>query len=132
MGRSVVTHGWPGSVMEFLDVLHLLTEDFHVVAPSLPGFTFSGVTSVRGWHPRRVAMAFAEVMARLDYDRYGAQGGDWGSLVSANLADLHADRVVGSHLKHGHGTHSLRAFARTCPAALAFDAASTGEPALVN
>ena len=94
----LLTHGWPGSVMEFLDVLGPLTEDFHVVAPSLPGFTFSGETSERGWHPRRIAGAFAELMAGLGYERYGLQGGDWGSLVSANLADLHPERVVGLHL----------------------------------
>ena len=94
----VLTHGWPGSVMEFLDVLDRLTDEFHVVAPSLPGFTFSGPTSERGWHPRRIAVAFAEVMDRLGYGRYGVQGGDWGSLVSANLADLHPERVVGVHL----------------------------------
>jgi microsomal epoxide hydrolase len=94
----LITHGWPGSILEYLDVLGPLTEDFHVVAPSLPGFTFSGPTHEQGWHPRRVASAFAEVMVRLGYDRYGLQGGDWGSLVSANLADLHPDRVAGLHL----------------------------------
>jgi epoxide hydrolase len=94
----LLTHGWPGSALEFLEVLEPLTEDFHVVVPSLPGFTFSGETSERGWHPRRVAAAFATLMERLGYDRYGLQGGDWGSLISANLADLHPDRVVGLHL----------------------------------
>ena len=79
----LMTHGWPGSVLEFLDVLGPLSTDFHVVTPSLPGFTFSGETSERGWHPRRIAAAFAEVMDRLGYERYGLQGGDWGSLVSA-------------------------------------------------
>lgn len=77
----LMTHGWPGSVLEFLDVLGPLSTDFHVVTPSLPGFTFSGETSERGWHPRRIAAAFAEVMDRLGYERYGLQGGDWGSLV---------------------------------------------------
>ena len=94
----LLTHGWPGSIVEFLDVLGPLTQDFHVVTPSLPGFTFSGETSERGWHPRRIAEAFAEVMRRLGYERYGLQGGDWGSLVSANVADLHPERVVGLHL----------------------------------
>lgn len=100
----VITHGWPGSILEFLDVLEPLREDFHVVTPSLPGFTFSGPTTQRGWHPRRIAAAFAEVMARLGFERYGAQGGDWGSLVSANLADLHPERVVGLHLNMVSGT----------------------------
>jgi len=94
----VLVHGWPGSVLEFLDVLPLLEPHFHVVAPSLPGFTFSGPTTERGWHPRRMASAVGEVMTRLGYDRYGLQGGDWGSLVTANLADLHPERVVGLHL----------------------------------
>ena len=94
----LLVHGWPGSVLEFLEVIGPLTEDFHVVAPSLPGFTFSGETTEPGWHPRRIAGAFAEVMDRLGYDRYGLQGGDWGSLVCTNVADLHPDRVVGLHL----------------------------------
>jgi epoxide hydrolase len=94
----LVTHGWPGSVTEFLDVIEPLREDFHVVAPSLPGFTFSGETSERGWHPRRIAAAFAGVMAALGYEHYGLQGGDWGSIVSANLADLYPERVIGLHL----------------------------------
>lgn len=94
----LITHGWPGSILEFLDVLDPLTETFHVVTPSLPGFTFSGETTERGWHPRRIAAAFAEVMRRLGYERYGLQGGDWGSLVSANLADLHPERIIGLHL----------------------------------
>lgn len=94
----LISHGWPGSVTELLDVIGPLRHRFHVVAPSLPGFTFSGPTTATGWHPRRIAGAFAEVMARLGYDRYGLQGGDWGSMISANLADLHPDRVVGLHL----------------------------------
>lgn len=94
----LLIHGWPGSVFEFLDVLKPLTEHFHVVAPSLPGFTFSGPTNERGWHPRRIARAFAEVMAELGYERYGVQGGDWGSLIGANLADLYPERVSGLHL----------------------------------
>jgi hypothetical protein len=61
----LLVHGWPGSVLELLDVLEPLTRDFHVVAPSLPGFTFSGETTERGWHPRRIASPFVEVMARL-------------------------------------------------------------------
>ncbi|MCD9624517.1 epoxide hydrolase family protein [Rhabdothermincola salaria] len=104
----LLTHGWPGSVMEFLDVLDPLTEDFHVVAPSLPGFTFSGPTTRRGWHPRRIAAAFAQIMERLGYPRYGLQGGDWGSMVSANLADLHPERVVGLHLTMVAGVPVLR------------------------
>ena len=104
----LLLHGWPGSVVEFLDVIGPLTDPaahggdaadaFHVVAPSLPGFGFSGPTTERGWHPRRMAAAFAELMAELGYDRYGAQGGDWGSIVAANVADLDPEHVCGLHL----------------------------------
>ncbi len=104
----LLTHGWPGSVIEFLDVLGPLSDPrahggdardaFHVVAPSLPGYGFSGPTRERGWTTRRMAGAFAEIMGTLGYTRFGAQGGDWGSLVSANLADLVPDRVAGLHL----------------------------------
>ncbi len=84
--------------MEFLDVIDDLSADFHLVLPSLPGFTFSGPTSELGWHPGRIAAAFAELMHRLGYERYGLQGGDWGSSISTKLADLHPERVVGLHL----------------------------------
>ena len=100
----MLSHGWPGSIVEFLDVFGPLTDPpdgadaFTVVAPSLPGYAFSGPTAEPGWHPRRMAAAFAELMARLGYTRYGAQGGDWGSIVSQNLADLDAAHVVGLHL----------------------------------
>jgi pimeloyl-ACP methyl ester carboxylesterase len=104
----VLCHGWPGSIVEFLDVIGPLTDPeahggdasdaFDVVAPSLPGYGFSGPTSTRGWHPRRIAQALADLMADLGYERYGAQGGDWGSIVSANLADLDRAHVAGLHL----------------------------------
>ena len=94
----LLVHGWPGSIVEFLDVIPLLSDEFHVVAPSLPGFAFSGPTRERGWHPRRIAEAFGEVMSALGYERFGAQGGDWGSIVAANVADLFPDRVAGLHL----------------------------------
>jgi microsomal epoxide hydrolase len=104
----LISHGWPGSVAEFLDVLGPLSDPrahggdpadaFHVVAPSLPGYGFSGPTWEPGWHPRRIAAAFVEVMGGLGYDRYGAQGGDWGSIVSQNVADLDPEHVRGLHL----------------------------------
>jgi epoxide hydrolase len=100
----VLSHGWPGSIIEFLDVFGPLTEPpdpadaFHVVAPSLPGYGFSGPVSEPGWHPRRIADAFTALMARLGYARYGVQGGDWGSIVSQNMADLAPDRVAGLHV----------------------------------
>ncbi|MEV4089545.1 epoxide hydrolase, partial [Nonomuraea fuscirosea] len=81
----IITHGWPGSIAEFMKVIGPLTDPrahggdpadaFHVVAPSLPGFGFSGPTRETGWNLRRVARAWAELMRRLGYDRYGAQGG---------------------------------------------------------
>jgi epoxide hydrolase len=100
----VLSHGWPGSIIEFLDVFGPLTDPpdpadaFHVVAPSLPGYGFSGPVSEPGWHPRRIADAFTALMARLGYARYGVQGGDWGSIVSQNMADLAPDRVAGLHV----------------------------------
>jgi pimeloyl-ACP methyl ester carboxylesterase len=104
----LISHGWPGSVVEFLDVLAPLTnprahggdpaDAFHVIAPSLPGYAFSGPTHEAGWHPRRIAGAYVDLMVALGYDRYGAQGGDWGSVVCANVADLDPARVSGLHL----------------------------------
>jgi pimeloyl-ACP methyl ester carboxylesterase len=93
----ILTHGWPGSVAEFLDVIEPLREDFHVVAPSLPGYGWSGVTTQAGWDVQRVAETWATLMARLGYDRYGAQGGDWGAMVSARLAAIDAEHMVGLH-----------------------------------
>jgi microsomal epoxide hydrolase len=69
-----------------------------VVAPSIPGFGFSGPTRERGWSVRRVTRAFADLMARLGYERYGAHGGDWGAAVSRDLGRVAAERVVGVHL----------------------------------
>jgi pimeloyl-ACP methyl ester carboxylesterase len=104
----VISHGWPGSIAEFLDVMGPLTDPrahggdpadaFHVVAPSLPGFAFSGPARDTGWSPRRIAGAFAVLMERLGHERYGAQGGDWGSAISRWLGADHPDRVAGVHL----------------------------------
>jgi len=102
----VLSHGWPGSVVEFLDCIDPLVgppdgrDAFHLVIPSLPGYGFSGPTSDLGWNPRRMGAAFATVMERLGYGRYGVQGGDWGSAVSANMADLFPERVVGLHMNY--------------------------------
>jgi epoxide hydrolase len=93
----IFTHGWPGSVAEFLDVIEPLRADFHVVVPSLPGYGWSGVTTQAGWDVQRVAETWAKLMARLGYDRYGAQGGDWGAMVSARLAAIDAEHMVGLH-----------------------------------
>jgi pimeloyl-ACP methyl ester carboxylesterase len=104
----VVTHGWPGSVVEFLDVIEPLRDPrahggdpadaFHVVVPSLPGYGWSGPTVEPGWDVERVAGAWKELMARLGYERYGAQGGDWGAMVTMRLARADAEHLAGIHL----------------------------------
>ena len=97
----VVLSGWPSTFAEFAKVVPLLTDGappFHVVAPSLPGFGFSGPTTSTGWTPRRIAHAIAETMQRLGYDRYGAHGGDWGAMVSSQLGLIDPEHCVGVHL----------------------------------
>ena len=100
----LLTHGWPGSVVEFLGILPALTDPpdpadaFHVVCPSLPGYGFSGKPTGTGWNVPRIAKAWAVLMARLGYDRYLAQGGDWGAFVTASLGALDADHLAGIHL----------------------------------
>jgi pimeloyl-ACP methyl ester carboxylesterase len=96
----VLLHGWPGSVLEFLDMIEPLTGRFHLVIPSIPGFGFSGPTGERGWDLRRIAGAFAELMTRLGYPRFGAHGGDWGSGVARALGAVAPDRVVGVHVNY--------------------------------
>lgn len=81
----VISHGWPGSIVEFAKVIEPLTRDFHVVCPSLPGFGFSGKPVATGWNVERIAAAWDTLMARLGYDRYGAQGGDWGAIVTSQI-----------------------------------------------
>ncbi len=81
----VITHGWPGSVVEFANVIEPLTRDFHVVCPSLPGYGFSGKPTATGWTVERIALAWDVLMKRLGYQRYGAQGGDWGSAVTTQM-----------------------------------------------
>ena len=95
----LLTHGWPGSTVEFLDVIGALSEHFHVVVPAIPGYGLSGPTTHR-WGVRRVAEAWAELMSRLGYHRYGAQGGDWGSGVARLLATVAPDRVAGVHVNY--------------------------------
>jgi pimeloyl-ACP methyl ester carboxylesterase len=104
----VITHGWPGSVVEFAKVIGPLTDPvayggdagdaFHVVCPSLPGYGFSARPTAPGWGVPRTAAAWAALMAALGYGRYGAQGGDWGSMVTAALGALDAEHLVGIHL----------------------------------
>jgi pimeloyl-ACP methyl ester carboxylesterase len=94
----VLTHGWPGSIVEYLKAIELLRDGFHIVVPSLPGYGFSDKPAERGWGVVRIARAWAELMALLGYERYGAVGGDWGTSVSACLGVVDADHVAGIHL----------------------------------
>jgi epoxide hydrolase len=104
----LLTHGWPGSVLEFLDVIGPLTDPvahggdaadaFHVVIPSLPGYGFSGKPTGTGWGLDRTAAAWATLMGRLGYDRYVAQGGDWGAAVTMALAARDPEHLIGIHL----------------------------------
>ncbi|KUN05874.1 epoxide hydrolase [Streptomyces yokosukanensis] len=113
----VITHGWPGSIVEFLDLVGPLTDPvahggdaadaFHVVLPSIPGFGLSGPTTERGWEARRVADAWVELMRRLGYERFGLQGGDWGAAISRELGRAHPDRVIGVHLNLLPGAQAL-------------------------
>ncbi|GAB2804700.1 epoxide hydrolase family protein [Streptomyces daliensis] len=104
----LMTHGWPGSIVEFTGIAGPLTDPrahggdpadaFHLVLPSIPGFGFSGPTREQGWEPQRVAAAFAELMKRLGYRRYGVQGGDWGAGISREMGRTLPDEVIGVHL----------------------------------
>ncbi|WP_285747162.1 epoxide hydrolase family protein [Lentzea sp. NBRC 105346] len=94
----VLTHGWPGSVVEFLDVIEPLSQDFHLVIPSIPGFGFSTPKTETGWNVNRIARAFAALMTGLGYERYGAQGGDWGSAISQAIGQVDPEHVVGVHV----------------------------------
>ncbi|MCP9992479.1 epoxide hydrolase family protein [Streptomyces albogriseolus] len=96
----ILSHGWPGSFLEFLDVVEPLSRDFHLVIPSIPGYGFSGPTHERGWDVVRVARAWAELMRRLGHERYGAQGGDFGSGISLALGAVDPERVVGVHVNY--------------------------------
>jgi pimeloyl-ACP methyl ester carboxylesterase len=104
----LLIHGWPGSVVEFLDLIGPLTDPvahggsaadaFHLVIPSLPGYGFSGPLPGTGWTDGRTAAALAELMSRLGYDRYGVQGGDVGAFVAPLIAGIAPDHVIGVHV----------------------------------
>jgi epoxide hydrolase len=104
----VLTHGWPGSVVEFLKVIGPLTDPvahggaaadaFHLVCPSLPGYGFSDKPTQPGWGVQRIASAWIQLMARLGYARYGAQGGDWGTSISTSIGQQDPEHVAGIHL----------------------------------
>ena len=104
----IVTHGWPGSIIEQLKIIDPLanptahggnaSDAFHLVIPSMPGFGFSGKPKGKGWGPDRIARAWAELMKRLGYTRYVAQGGDWGSPVSSAMARQAPAGLLGIHI----------------------------------
>jgi pimeloyl-ACP methyl ester carboxylesterase len=107
----MLTHGWPGSFVEFLDLIGPLTDPqahggsaadaFHLVIPSIPGFGFSSPVSESGWTTDRIGRAWAELMNRLGYDRYGVQGGDLGASISPEVARADREHVVGVHANGG-------------------------------
>jgi len=103
----IVTHGWPGSIIEQLKIIDLLTnptahgatasDAFHLVIPSMPGYGFSGKPTTTGWDPNRIARAWIELMKRLGYTRYGAQGGDWGALITDLMGVQAPPELIGIH-----------------------------------
>jgi pimeloyl-ACP methyl ester carboxylesterase len=122
----IITHGYPGSFVEFVELIEPLTnprkfggdpaDAFHLVIPSLPGYGFSQPLTEPGWEASRTAKAWAELMRRLGYERYGAQGGDIGSGVAGELAKIAPDHVVAVHVNtdasaavfiNGHGIDAL-------------------------
>jgi pimeloyl-ACP methyl ester carboxylesterase len=104
----IMTHGWPGSIVEFLKVISPLTDPtshggaaddaFHLICPSLPGYGYSDKPARPGWGIERIASAWVSLMDRLGYERFGAQGGDWGTSITTCMAQHHADRIIGIHL----------------------------------
>nr|MBA3604422.1 alpha/beta fold hydrolase [Acidimicrobiia bacterium] len=104
----VLTHGWPGSTVEFLDVVEALRDPaangrdaadaFHVVCPSLPGYGFSDRPASTGWNVEAIADSWARLMSALGYERFGAQGGDWGAMITSALGTGMPDNVAGIHV----------------------------------
>ena len=103
----MIVHGWPGSISEFLDIIPPLVDpaahggdsedSFHVIAPSLPGFGYSGIPAARGYNPERIAHMLAELMERLGYESYAIAGGDWGAIINRHLANHYPERLIGLH-----------------------------------
>ncbi len=112
----VMTHGWPGSVAEFFKVIGPLTDPtkyggnesdaFHLVLPTMPGYGFSGKPTEPGWGVERIGRAWGVLMERLGYDKYFAQGGDWGSSVTHSIATTQTDRCIGAHVNFAFVTPS--------------------------
>jgi pimeloyl-ACP methyl ester carboxylesterase len=107
----IMLHGWPGSVVEFLDVIGPLSnprghgldpaQAFHLVIPSLVGFGFSTPLSAAGWTVNRIAAAFTDLMVALGYDRYCVQGGDYGAIIGPTMGSIAPERVIGVHVNGG-------------------------------
>ncbi len=124
----VITHGWPGSVVEFHKVIEPLTDPtahggdaadaFDVVCPSLPGYGFSDKPAETGWGVAKIAAAWDQLMVRLGYPRYGAQGGDWGSAVTTKIGENHGDRCAAIHLNMPLGRPTEEATTNPGPADL--------------
>ena len=110
----LITHGWPGSIVEFHKVIEPLVnptahggnaaDAFHVICPALPGFGFSGKPTEIGWGVERIARAWSVLMTRLGYDKYFAQGGDWGSAVTRAIGTLASEHCAGIHVTLALGT----------------------------
>lgn len=106
----LVAHGWPRSIIEQMKLIDPLTDPtvhggsaadaFHVVVPSMPGYGFSGKPTATGWNPERIARAYSELMARLGYTRYVAQGGDWGAIVVNSMAVQEPDGLIWNSHQH--------------------------------
>ena len=94
----IMTHGWPGSILEFIDVIEPLSKDFHLVIPSLPGYAFSGKPTEPGWGVPQTAKAWHDLMARLGYNRWFAQGGDWGAAVTDHIGQQNLGGCAGIHV----------------------------------
>jgi epoxide hydrolase len=113
----IIIHGWPGSIVEFTRIASPLADPrshggdladaFDLVLPHIPGFGLSGPTHETGWEDRRVAAAFAELMRRLGYPRYGTQGGDWGAAISRELGRTQPEQVIGVHLNLLPSAHAV-------------------------
>ena len=103
----MIVHGWPGSVAEFNKIIGPLTDplshggdisdSFHVIAPSLPGFGFSGIPDETGYSPEKIALMLAELMKKIGYERYAIAGGDWGAIINRHLANHYPERLIGLH-----------------------------------
>jgi len=94
----LLLHGWPGSGADYLEVIERLADDFALIAPTMPGFGLSGVTTETGWDVERIARAWVTLMEELGYQRYGVHGFDWGARIGPAIARVVPERLIGLHL----------------------------------